>query len=131
MKLLRCSSTVILAALCCFSTGVRAAQNKIPRGDPSLEARPKVEHRESPTYESWIRDYRVGPLTGALGFEQRQIKLVITVVEGDDVETDAKTAAIFGPSYRIAFHGCAVAIDGTVSSFRRGGFGVQGGGSIS
>jgi len=55
-----------------------------------------------------------------LGFEQREIKLVITVVEGDDVETDAKTAAIFGPSYRIAFHGCAVAIDGTVSSFRRG-----------
>jgi len=55
-----------------------------------------------------------------LGFEQLEIKLVITVVEGDDVETDAKTAAIFGPSYRIAFHGCAVAIDGTVSSFRRG-----------
>jgi hypothetical protein len=102
---------VILAALCCFSTGVRAAQNKVPRGDPSSEARPQGEHRERPTYESWIRDYLVGPLTGALGFEQREIKLVITVVEGDDVETDAKTAAIFGPSYRIAFHGCAVAID--------------------
>jgi len=128
VKLLRCSSTVILAALGCLPTVIRAAQNPIPQGNPSLEARPQGEHRARPTYESWIRDYRVGPLTGALGFEQREIKLVITVVEGDDVETDAKTAAIFGPSYRIAFHGCAVAIDGTVSSFRRGSFGVQGGG---
>jgi len=93
-----------------------------------LEAPRKSEDGGRLLYESWIRDYRVGPLRGALGFEQREIKLVITVVKGDDLETDPKTAAIFGPSYRIAFHGCAVSIDGTVSSFRRGSFGVQGGG---
>ena len=93
-----------------------------------MEAPRQGEDGERLVYESWIRDYRVGPLRGALGFEQREIKLVITVVKGDDVESDPKTAAIFGPSYRIAFHGCAVSIDGTVSSFRRGSFGVQGGG---
>ena len=128
MKLSRCSSILFLAALCGFATGICAAQNKIPRGDTSLESPRQGEDGERLAYESWIRNYRVGPLRGALGFQQREIKLVITVVEGDDVETDAKTAAIFGPSYSIAFHGCAVAIDGTVSSFRRGSFGVQGGG---
>jgi WD40 repeat protein len=128
VKLLRCSSTVILAALGCLPTVICAAQNKIPRSDPSSEAPRQTEDGERLLYESWIRGYRVGPLRGALGIQQHEIKLVITVIEGDDVETDAKTAAIFGPSYRIAFHGCAVAIDGTVSTFRRGSFGVQGGG---
>lgn len=128
MKLLKCSSVLLLTALCCVPTGICATQNKISGGEPSLEARRQHEDAERLLYEFWMRDYRLGPLSGALGFEQREIKLVITVVEGDDVETDAKTAAVFGRSYRIAFHGCAVAIDGTVSSFRRGSFGVQGGG---
>ena len=128
MNLFRCSSTVVLAAFCCFSIGIGTAQSKIPRSAPSVELPRQSEDGERLLYESWIHDYRVGPLAGALGIRQREIKLEITVVEGDDVETDAKTAAIFGPSYRIAFHGCAVAIDGTVSSFRRGSFGAQGGG---
>jgi hypothetical protein len=119
---------VILAALGCLPTVICGAQNKIPRSDPSSEAPRQTEDGERLLYESWIRGYRVGPLRGALGIQQHEIKLVITVIEGDDVEPDAKTAAIFGPSYRIAFHGCAVAIDGTVSTFRRGSFGVQGGG---
>jgi WD40 repeat protein len=128
VKVLRCSSTVILAALGCLPTVICGAQNRIPRGDTSLESPRQGRDGERLLYESWIRNYRIGPLRGALGFQQREIKLVITVVEGDNVETDPKTAAIFGPSYRIAFHGCAVSIDGTVSSFRRGSFGVQGGG---
>ncbi len=128
MKLSRCLSTVVLAAFCCISTGIRAAQNRIPRSASSVEAPRQSEDGERRVYESWIRDYRVGLLRGALGSQQREIRLVITVVEGDDVAADPKTAAVFGPAYRIAFHGCAVAIDGTVSSFRRGSFGVQGGG---
>ena len=128
MKLLRCSSTVVLAAFYCISTGICAAQNKIQRSAPSLEASRQSEDGERLLYESWIRDYHVGPLRGALGIQQREIKLEITVVEGDDAGTDAKTSAIFGPSYRVAFHGCAAAIDGTVSFFRRGSLGVQGGG---
>jgi WD40 repeat protein len=119
VKLSRCLLILFLAALCGFPTGKCAAQSKSTRQGEDSERR---------LYESWISGYRVGPLRGALGIQQREIKLVITVVKGDDVETDAKTAAIFGPSYRIAFHGCAVAIDGTVSSFSRGSFGVQGGG---
>src|SRR5579871_6350698 len=107
MKLSRCPSILFLAALCGFATGISAAQDKPPRqGDDGDRLR----------YESWIRDYRVGPLRGALGFQQHDIKLVVTVVEGDDLEPNAKSAAIFGPYYRIVFHGCAVAIDGTVSS---------------
>lgn len=128
MKLSICCSILLLTTLCCFPAEECTAQNKIPRSDQSLEAPRQTEDGERLLYESWIGGYRVGPLRGALGIQQREIKLVITVVEGDDVETDAKTAAIFGPSYSIAFHGCAVAIDGTVSSFRRGSFGVQGGG---
>jgi WD40 repeat protein len=128
VKLFRCSPTLILAALGCLPTVVFGAENSGPRSDPSLKAPQQTEDGERLLYESWIRGYRAGPLSGALGIQQREIELVITVIEGDDAQTDAKTAAIFGPSYRIAFHGCAVAIDGTVSTFRRGSFGVQGGG---
>lgn len=128
MKLLKCSSVLLLTALCCVPTRICATQNKTSGGEPSLEAQRQHEDTERLLYESWIRDYRVGQLRGAMGIEQREIKLAITVVEGDDVEGDPKTAAMFGSSYHIVFHGCAMAIDGTVSSFRRGSFGVQGGG---
>jgi WD40 repeat protein len=128
MKLSRRSSILLLSALCCFPPRRCTAQNKSARGDASLEAPSQGKDGERSLYESWIRDYRVGSLRGTLGIEQREIKLVITVVEGDDLETDPKTAAIFGPSYRTSFYGCAVSIDGTVSYFHRSAGGVKGSG---
>ena len=116
MKLARCVCILILTAICCL------------RPTRSSEQSAKDTDSQHLVYESWIHDYRVGPLRGALGIEQREIKLVITVVEGDDLETDSKAAAIFGPSYRTSFYGCAVSIDGTISHFHRSSGGVKGGG---
>jgi hypothetical protein len=79
VKLLRCSSTVILAALGCLPTVICGAKNKTPRSDPSLAAPRQTEDGERLLYEAWIRGYRVG-LRGALGIQQREIKLVVTVV---------------------------------------------------
>lgn len=128
MKPLKFVLTEIVAALCCLPAGLCGARHEVPRVSQSTSPPSQNEDGERLAYETWIRDYRVGPLKGALGFAQPDIRLLITVVEGDDVEPVAKTAAIFGPNYRISFHGCAVGADGTVSHFRRGSFGVQGGG---
>ena len=116
MKLARCLPILILTAICCL------------RPPQSSEQSAKDTDGQHLLYEFWIHDYRAGPLRGALGIEQREIKLVITVVEGDDLETDAKTAAIFAPSYRTSLYGCAVSIDGTVSYFQRSPGGVKGSG---
>jgi len=110
MKLAKCSLALILTGICCLRPPRCAAQ--IASTKPS-EATDR--HGQQSLYEAWIRDYGTGPLRGALGIEQREIKLVITVVEGDDLEADPKTASIMGPSYRTVFHGCAVSIDGKVS----------------
>jgi len=116
MKLARCLPILILTAICCL------------RPTQSSEKSAKDTDAQHLLYESWIHDYRAGPLRGALGIEQREIKLVITVVESDDLETDPQTGAIFGPSIRTSFYGCAVSIDGTISYFQRSPGGAKGSG---
>jgi hypothetical protein len=128
MKLSRSSSILLFTAICCFRPVQSSGQSSTAKSGLFSEATGQGPDSQRLLYESWIRDYRAGPLRGALGIEQREIELEITVVEGDDLETEPNTAAIMGRSYRVAYHGCAVSIDGTVSYFHRSAGGVKGGG---
>lgn len=76
-------------------------------------------------YDSWVRSYQSGPLTGALG-DNNHIKFTITAVEGDDRKPE--TSSPFGPESFITRYGCAVSTEGTVSFFHFSPGGVKGGG---
>ena len=78
-------------------------------------------------YESWMRDYRKGPLVGGMR-DQKDIRLKITVVEGDDLPAEPKTGTLGGSVDHAVFYGCAIGIDGTVSYFHRSPMSVKGGG---
>lgn len=99
-------------------------------GQNSIESPPRVFGKSlaPPTdYESWIRSYRTGPLKGAFG-DTNETLFKITVIEGDDLKPDPKTAAVLGLGYRISWRSYAVSTKGTLSFFRYTPPAIQGGG---
>lgn len=127
MKLLRLSSVYFLMAIPCLGAGQTGSKGVTGKGDsPSGPVAQDKDARQA-AYEAWIRGYRAGPLAGAIG-DQHEIKLKVTVVEGDDLLSDPKTASVIGPLYRAVFYGCAVSTDGTVSYFHRSAMSVKGSG---
>lgn len=127
MKLSTCFSIFLLVALCCCSLS-STAQNKRASNDPSIEVQNQGNDSDRSSYESFIRDYRVGPLGAALGGTQGKIELVITVIRGDDLPTDPKIVAHLGPFYRVSRHSLSVSVDGTISSSTVSSMDVSGAG---
>lgn len=115
MNFSRCSSILLLFALCCFSQRC-TAQNKSANSDPSIELQNQGNDSDRSSYESFVRNYRIGPLREALGGTQGKIELVITVIRGDDLPTNPKSVALFGPFYRVSRDSLSISVDGTISS---------------
>ena len=106
----------VLIATSCARVTVAAAQTVVNQ-----------KNNRQVAYKSWVHDYQSGLLGGALG-DDHQIIFRVTVVEGDDLEADPKTASIFGPYSRVVRYGCAVSTEGTVSYFYHSSGGVKGSG---
>jgi hypothetical protein len=87
----------------------------------------QVSAAQPETYDSWIANYRLGPLSGALG-DSHRIRMALTVIDGDDHKPDAKSVSMFGRDYRIMTTTFAVSEDGTVSMQRVTAMAIQGGG---
>jgi WD40 repeat protein len=117
-----------LAVASCTPLAQAAGQGAAGRND--TESPPRVIGK-SPAppidYESWMRDYTKGPLRGEFG-DTHEILLRITVIEGDDLKPDPKTAAVMGPGYRISWRSYAVSTKGTLSFFRYSQPSIMGGG---
>jgi hypothetical protein len=128
MKLSRNSSILLFIAMCCFCPVQASGQNSIAKSGLLYEAKGQRPDSLHSLYESWIRDYRVEPLKGAVGIEQRDIELEITVVEYDDLDANPRSPGITDSVSPVVYRGCAVSTDGTVSHFRRSAWGVKGGG---
>src|ERR1700678_3606682 len=94
----------------------RGAMAGAPRNSPV---------QENSTYTQWIADYRRGPLqfedgpAHAVGGNDGPVPVVVvTAIEGDELKTDEKTVATFGPNYQIVTHGCSVSAEGRVGYFQ-------------
>lgn len=115
------------AAVCIWILWILASSSasaRLVRGLPQTKSQAELDRA---TYEAWISDYCKGPLGGAFG-DRHQIELRVTVIEGDDLEPDAKAASVFGSNYRISISGFAVSTEGTISTFRFTATAFQGGG---
>jgi hypothetical protein len=128
MKLLSSTSAYFFIAVVSFG-----AQSTEAQGGSNEVASVAISEQEGQVdpqragYESWIRDYRKEALGGALG-DNHEIKFGVTVVEGDDLPIEPKTASVLGPLYRVVHYGYAVSTEGTVSYFYVSSLGVKGGG---
>jgi hypothetical protein len=81
------------------------------------------------TYESWIASFK-GSDVNKEPEDGHKVQLAITIIDGDELEPDMKTAKMFGAGYRISTTASAVSIDGMVTVTRYTSMGVQGGGSV-
>jgi hypothetical protein len=128
MKLSRYLSIFLLIGIFCFSPRCRGQNSSVNSGPsgPSVEVQNQSDDRSS--YESFIRNYRVGPLRAALGGTQGNIELVITVVKGDDLPTNPASVALLGPFYRVSWHSLSISVDGTISSSTVSSMDVSGAG---
>jgi WD40 repeat protein len=116
-----------------FCAGLAQAAGQGLAGQDNIKPPPGVTRQSNAqpsTYESWIHDYRKGPLRGGLG-DTNETLLKITVVMGDDLEPDPKTAAVLGPNYRVSWRSYAVSTKGTLSFFRYTPRAIQGGGPVN
>lgn len=73
-------------------------------------------------YQSWIRDYRSGPLPGNL-LDHHQIQLAVTVLDGDDLQPATNYPFSCGVTTSIS-----IGSNGTISWSRRTPDAFQGGG---
>jgi WD40 repeat protein len=90
---------------------------------PSTQCLPRTYDPKEANYESWIGDYRNGPLRGSLT-DRHRIELTITVIDGDDLkpaDNDRGLSCGMTTSF-------SVSSDGTVSTQRITPFAVQGAG---
>jgi hypothetical protein len=119
----RHSSIAVLVVAC--SAATCASQNKMDE-NPLLRQSGSAESGAE-SYESWLSRYKAGRLSGDLS-DHHQIQMAITIISGDDLEPNAKTASFWGPSYRISTTRFAVSSEGTVSMTRYTAMAIQGGG---
>jgi hypothetical protein len=118
----------VLAVASCAQLVQAAAQGEAGQSNTESPPRSHGKSDSQPSaYESWIRGYRKGPLCGALG-DNHEIQLKITVVAGDDLQLDAKTASVLGNNYRTSWTSYAVSTTGTISFTRVTSSAIQGGG---
>jgi WD40 repeat protein len=118
----------VLAVASCAQL-VRAAGQGVAgqSNTESPQPAPGKSDSQPSDYDSWIRGYRKAPLCGALG-DNHPIQFSITVVEGDDLKLDEKTASILGDNYRTFRYGYAISTKGTISFFRYTSSAIQGSG---
>ncbi len=88
----RLLTSCILAVV--SSTGIVLSAAQVWTGQaypPSTQCVPRTDNPKDTTYESWISEYRKGPLGGSLT-GRHQIQLAITVIDGDDLKAEDKIA---------------------------------------
>lgn len=127
MKRSRYLSILPAIALFCFLPTC-PGQNKSVSSGSSVEVQNPSNDSDPSSYESFIRNYRVGPLRPVLGSTQGKIELVITVIKGDDLPTKPEIVAHLGPFYRVSRRSLSVSVDGTISFSTVSSMDVSGGG---
>lgn len=114
----------ILLTACGAGLVQASAQEWKGRAYPSsTQCIPRTDDPKETDYESWMSDYKNGPLRGSLN-DPNEIVLSVTVVDGDDLKP-ADTTVPFSCGMTTSI---SVSSDGTVSMLRVTPSAIQGGG---
>lgn len=80
-------------------------------------------------YENWVRRYTSQPLTLNFRGEEIRLRLVITVIEGDEeISSQREPSILTTLNDRKVEYGCQIFADGRISYFYRNSMGVKGSG---
>jgi hypothetical protein len=79
-------------------------------------------------YDEFVRSYRAGQLQRRFGDEVRPVKLVLTAIEGDDLDAAAGVPEDFAFGEQTVRFGCEIAVGGQIHHFYHSSRGAKGGG---